>query len=108
MSNRAFADKKAVLDNSKVCLNRYLIGQDRWDIDAIQERGRALAEQAAEIWAGPPEDPTASQTANARARLAVEDFVRKVGARLEKTGRSSFRYHRMSDGKISHIKCSRL
>jgi hypothetical protein len=108
MSNRPFANKKAFLDNSNVTLNRYLADQDCWDIDAIRERGRALAEQAAAIWTGPPEDPTSSATANARARQAIEDFVRKVGARLERTGRSNSRYHRLPDGKIAHIKFSRL
>lgn len=52
-SNRPFAQKKAIkggFEQSAVRLNEYVRQQDRWTASAMEERGRALAKRAVEIW----------------------------------------------------------
>ncbi|MGH7208799.1 MAG: HNH endonuclease family protein, partial [Nitrospiraceae bacterium] len=55
MQNRPFEDKKSVLSESKVYLNRHFAdpGLATWDETHIKERGERLAEVAARVWMGP-------------------------------------------------------
>lgn len=50
MSNRPYVDKKAAFATSHFELNRYFASVEKWTADAIEARGRALAERALTLW----------------------------------------------------------
>ena len=50
LSNKPFAEKKAILSKSNFALNESLQTYDDWNADTIQQRGRELAERAVKIW----------------------------------------------------------
>lgn len=50
LSNSDFTEKKQLLAESHVQLNRYFADVEKWDRTAIERRARALAERAREIW----------------------------------------------------------
>lgn len=54
LSNSSFAEKRHEYERSNVVLTRHLSDLSRWGAEEIEARSRALAQQAAEIWVGPP------------------------------------------------------
>ncbi|MFB6272800.1 MAG: HNH endonuclease family protein [Salinibacter sp.] len=50
LSNRSFEEKRAHFEQSGLQLNRYFQKVDRWDVDAIKQRGEWLAEIAVDVW----------------------------------------------------------
>lgn len=53
LSNSPFGQKRDILSDSKFALSRDIVTQERWDEEAIKERGQALAERAVRVWARP-------------------------------------------------------
>jgi hypothetical protein len=57
MQKKPFDQKQPVLADSKIYLNEYFEGLEAdssgWNVDAIRERGRELANAAAKLWQGP-------------------------------------------------------
>lgn len=49
-SNNPFNAKKSIYEKSDVLLTRELVGYPTWNVCAIEERGRLLAERAINIW----------------------------------------------------------
>lgn len=50
LSNGSFDDKRELLMDSPVKLTRHVGAQDSWDVEAIRERSRSLAELALVVW----------------------------------------------------------
>ncbi|WP_462186640.1 MULTISPECIES: ADP-ribosylglycohydrolase family protein [unclassified Frankia] len=55
LADHEFTEKKKLLADSGLAMNREIAGQDRWGREEIQNRGRALAERIVKIWPGPDE-----------------------------------------------------
>ena len=53
LSNKAFTEKKAIYQESKLNLNTYFDNIDVWNADTIEKRARELADMAVEIWPMP-------------------------------------------------------
>jgi uncharacterized protein with ParB-like and HNH nuclease domain len=53
LSNKAFTEKKAIYQESKLNLNTYFDNIDIWNADTIEKRARELADMAVEIWPMP-------------------------------------------------------
>lgn len=53
LGNISFAEKKTILQNTHIELNRWIIGQTNWREQEISERARDLLKRAKEIWTGP-------------------------------------------------------
>ena len=54
MSNNPFEIKKDEYQRSNVVLSRKISNFEKWGKKQIEERSRALAQQAAKVWPGPP------------------------------------------------------
>lgn len=67
LSNEPYAVKRQKLVKSHFELNRHFTDVAHWTPDAIQERGRALAQRALEIWGDVGRSPT---SADSKRRLA--------------------------------------
>jgi len=55
LGNRSFTEKKKIYANSHFEITRQLESFDGWGIEAIETRGRAMAEIAVRLWDGPQE-----------------------------------------------------
>jgi uncharacterized protein with ParB-like and HNH nuclease domain len=53
LSNKIFAEKKKLYEESKLNLNKYFDSLDTWNADTIEERANELADMAIEIWPMP-------------------------------------------------------
>jgi hypothetical protein len=53
MSNSPYETKRKALVASNLLLNGYFAQVERWDVDAIERRGRELADQVAILWPNP-------------------------------------------------------
>lgn len=53
LSNQLFARKQEILSDSELKLNEALLDAKQWGPKEIEERGRALAAAANELWSGP-------------------------------------------------------
>ena len=53
MGNRSFEEKRKILSKSHVELNRWIVRQDDWGPEEIEERGRDMAERAVQLWPAP-------------------------------------------------------
>ena len=56
LSNDGFDQKKRILADSGLRMNRHIAEQASWTAKEIRERGRALGERAVRIWPGPADD----------------------------------------------------
>jgi hypothetical protein len=54
LSNAPFPEKCEEYERSNIVMTRRLAGLKTWDQKTIEARSRMLAEQATEIWIGPP------------------------------------------------------
>ena len=54
LSNAPFSEKCEEYERSNIVMTRRLAGLKTWDQKTIEARSRMLAEQATEIWIGPP------------------------------------------------------
>ena len=63
LSNRPFAEKRELLRNSNLEMNKEVAAETEWTRRQIEDRGRRLAEGALKVWPGPTEQelPSASQ-----------------------------------------------
>ena len=59
LGNLPFREKKAMLSNTHIELNRFVIEQERWDEDAITRRAEAMFVTALSLWPGPVVPTTA-------------------------------------------------
>ncbi len=50
LSNKSFSEKRDILSNSNFAMNASLQDYDEWNVEAIEQRGRELAERALKIW----------------------------------------------------------
>lgn len=69
LGNKSFPEKREILSQSKLELNRDLAKCQRWSHVEIEKRGRQLAEKAATIWPRPAELPRYEPTAGAEELL---------------------------------------
>ena len=53
LSNKMFAEKKKLYEESKLNLNKYFDSLDTWNADTIEKRANELADMAIEIWPMP-------------------------------------------------------
>jgi uncharacterized protein with ParB-like and HNH nuclease domain len=53
LGNLAFDQKRKMLSESHIDLNRWICEQDHWDEQTIESRSTALADSAATMWEGP-------------------------------------------------------
>jgi hypothetical protein len=53
LSNRPFAEKRKLLSNSSLAMNREIADAETWDAEAIDARAAKLARRALKIWPGP-------------------------------------------------------
>lgn len=53
LSNKPFAQKRALLGTSNFSLSREVAEQESWGLQQIEARGQALAARAAGVWPGP-------------------------------------------------------
>ena len=60
-SNSAFLDKKQWLNLSLLALNREIVEQETWGLDAIAGRAEAIADRAIAIWPAPPSRVVAAE-----------------------------------------------
>lgn len=54
LANDSFAEKRPEYERSNIALTRHLANLKRWGREEIEARSHALAQQATEIWTGPP------------------------------------------------------
>lgn len=59
LSNRSFLEKREILSQSGLSMNRQIASSPHWGVSEIRKRGEYLARRAIEIWPG-PEDGQAS------------------------------------------------
>lgn len=50
MGNKSFSDKKDVLNESTLRVNKYFKELDRWDIDSIEKRGKEISKEIGKQW----------------------------------------------------------
>jgi len=53
LSNRPFSDKRRILNESALVMNRRIAEREEWNSTEIERRGRELAERVFQIWPGP-------------------------------------------------------
>lgn len=69
LGNKSFQEKRKILADSKLELNRLLAKYQRWTPAEIEDRGHQLAERAAILWPRPSELPRYEPTAEAEELL---------------------------------------
>ena len=57
LSNRAFSEKRRLLRDSNLAMNREIAEETEWGPEQIHSRAERLAAQAISIWPGPVEQP---------------------------------------------------
>lgn len=53
LSNRPFSEKRALLRDSNLAMNKEIAAEPVWTAEQIEARGRRLAERAIQVWPGP-------------------------------------------------------
>jgi uncharacterized protein with ParB-like and HNH nuclease domain len=114
LSNADFGSKCALLQESHCQLNKYFIGVQAWDEQAIAKRGEFLAEKALEIW---PDFSASSGEAESVTQVDTEthedvlDLIAKVVAHCGgETGRMTKGnrvFYKVADGKVINVKYSK-
>ena len=57
LGNASYAEKRTAFTQSKVSLNQYFVAVEKWDDQAIRERGLRLARIVAQLWPRPEGGP---------------------------------------------------
>jgi len=113
LSNSDFPKKKAILSKSHVELNRYFIGVETWDGDAIARRGEALAELAVGVWPDfarrddVPEVETEREDEREEVAAVLDEILDHLGGAVAQVGTGRFRIHQLTDGRVVNLKYSR-
>jgi hypothetical protein len=113
LSNSDFPKKKAILAKSHVELNRYFLGVEMWDGDAIARRGAALAELALRVWPDfahrndVPEEETDREDEREEVATLLDEVLEQLGGAVAQVGTGRFRIHRLTDGRVVNLKYSR-
>lgn len=82
LSNSNYARKREIYFESKLRLNRYFQNVETWNIQAIEQRGERLAEDALKVWAyfgsARPATPASSVTGTKPCALVVQGEEKRV------------------------------
>jgi hypothetical protein len=114
LSNSDFPTKKAQLEKSHVELNRHFGTVTTWDEEAIQQRGEALAERAAQIWPDfahrertAEDEVVGEEDVQEEVKVLVSRVIEQFGGEVERLGSGSRYIARTGDGKVLNIKHSK-